>query len=293
MTLNILVDINASIDYPEYDIPEMTNERTIKIIDDIQYKLEKLEKTFNNGKILKEGINLAIIGKPNAGKSSLLNTILKEDRAIVTDIEGTTRDTIEEFIQIDGIPFKIIDTAGIRNTEDSVEKIGINKSIETIKNADLVVAVLDASNNLSEEDEDILDIIKEKKAIILLNKIDKNIIINEKDIQTRAEDKPIIKVSVIQNKGIDKLYDKISEMYKLNEIEVDNSLTITNERHKEAIRNMQESAKNIKKSIETNMPIDVVSIHITEILENIGKITGDSVSEDIITEIFKKFCLGK
>ena len=293
MTLNILVDINASIDYPEYDIPEMTNERIIKIIDDIQYKLEKLEKTFNNGKILKEGINLAIIGKTNAGKSSLLNTILKEDRAIVTDIEGTTRDTIEEFIQIDGIPFKIIDTAGIRNTEDSVEKIGINKSIETIKNADLVVAVLDASNNLSEEDEDILDIIKEKNAIILLNKIDKNIIINEKDIQTRAKDKPIIKVSVIQNKGIDKLYDKISEMYKLNEIEVDNSLTITNERHKEAIRNMQESAKNIKKSIETNMPIDVVSIHITEILENIGKITGDSVSEDIITEIFKKFCLGK
>lgn len=219
--------------------------------------------------------------------------MLNEERAIVTDIAGTTRDTIEEFMQIDGIPIKIIDTAGIRKTDDSIEKIGIKKSIEAIEKADLIIAIIDASIDISEEDKEILRIVGEKKAIILLNKIDKEIVLDEKKIKNIIRDKTIIKISLTENKGIDELYKKIAEMYNFNEIEADNSLTITNERHKEAIWNMKKSVEKTRKCIEANMPIDVVSIHITEILENLGRITGESVSEDIINEIFKKFCLGK
>lgn len=158
--IEILVDIEASIDYPEYDVEEVTNDRTLKTLLGIEQKIKEIEKNFENGKIIKEGINVAIIGKPNTGKSSLLNAILKEERAIVTDIEGTTRDTIEEFIQINGIPIKIIDTAGIRNTENKVEKIGINKSINIAKNAELIIAIIDASQELTEEDKKILNIVK-------------------------------------------------------------------------------------------------------------------------------------
>ncbi len=291
--MDILVDIEASIDYPEYDTPEVTNNKTLKILEKIEKRINLLEKTFENGKIIKEGINVAIIGKPNAGKSSLLNAILKDDRAIVTDIPGTTRDTIEEFIQIDGIPIKIIDTAGIRDTDDEIEKIGISKSIEKTKEADLVIAIIDSSKKLDEEDRKILEIIKDKKAIILFNKIDKVFAIDKKELSEKVKGKTIIEISALNKIGIDKIYEEISKMYGLNEINIDDSLTVTNERHKKAIINMKENICKSKKSIEENMPIDIVTINITNILEEIGKITGENVSEDIINEIFKKFCLGK
>ena len=243
--------------------------------------------------LLKNGINVAIIGRPNAGKSSLLNAILKEERAIVTDIEGTTRDTIEEFIQIEGIPVKIIDTAGIRETDNTVEKIGITKSVEAAKNADLIIAIIDASKKLEVEDREIIKLLEEKKGIILLNKSDKNVILKKEDIEKEIMDKPIISISALNKTGIDKLYESIANMYRFNEISIDNSLTITNERHKQAIRNMKEYVAKARKSIDDKMPIDVITISITGILEEIGKITGEGVSEDIITEIFKKFCLGK
>lgn len=223
----------------------------------------------------------------------MLNSILKDDRAIVTDTPGTTRDTIEEFIQIEGIPIKIIDTAGIRETEDEIEKIGINKSIEKTKEADLVIAIIDSSKELEEEDRKILEIIKDKKAIVLLNKIDKKRIIEKEKLEKLAEDKTVIEISALNKTGINKIYEHISYMYGLGEINVDDSLTVTNERHKQAIRSMKEYIDKSKDAIKNKMPIDIVTINITNILEEIGKITGESVSEDIIKEIFKKFCLGK
>lgn len=291
--MDILVDIEASIDYPEYDVEEVTNNKTLETLTIIEKEINKLKKTFDNGKIIKEGIKIAIIGRPNAGKSSLLNAILKEERAIVTDIEGTTRDTIEEFIQIDGIPVQIIDTAGIRKTDNKVEKIGINKSMEAVENADLVIAIIDGSKELKEEDKEILKIAKEKKSIILINKTDKEIVLNKEEIEKEVGKKEIIFVSALNKVGIDKIYNKISEMYNFNEINIDDSVTITNERHKQAIINMENCIDNARRAINENMPIDIITINITDILEEIGKITGEGVSEDIINEIFKKFCLGK
>ena len=291
--MDILVDIEASIDYPEYDVEEVTNDKTLNILNIIEEELIKLEKSFENGKMIKEGIKATIIGRPNAGKSSLLNAILGEERAIVTDIEGTTRDTIEEFITIQGIPVKIIDTAGIRDTDNTIEKIGIDKSKEAMKTADLVIAIIDGSRELEVEDKEILGIVKDKKGIVLLNKIDKEKVIDEKNIKDIIGEYPVISISALNKTGINILYDKIAELYKLNDISIDDSLTITNERHKQAIKNMISYINKAKKAIGEQMPIDIITINITDILEEIGKITGEGVSEDIINEIFKKFCLGK
>ena len=291
--LDVLVDIEASIDYPEYDVEEVTNNRVLDTMETINKRLEELRKTFENGKLIKEGINIAIVGKPNAGKSSLLNAILKEDRAIVTEYEGTTRDTIEEFIQIDGIPAKIIDTAGIRETDNIVEKIGINKTKEAADEADLVIAIIDSSKKITDEDIEVLNLIKNKKGIVLLNKNDLEVKVKEEEITNIVGNKPILHISALNKKGIEEIFKTISNMYKLNEIEIDDSLTITNNRHKQAIDDMIKNVEKAKDSIHKKMPIDVVTIHITDILNDIGKITGESVSEDIIDEIFKKFCLGK
>ena len=291
--MEVLVDIEASIDYPEYDIEEVTESRVKSAMENIEEELNNLILTFDNGKLIKEGLKVAIIGKPNAGKSSLLNAILNEERAIVTEIEGTTRDTIEEFIQVDGIPIKIIDTAGIRETNNKVEQIGISKSKEIAHEADLVIVILDASRELEKEDREILELIKEKKSIILLNKIDLEMKISKKEIEEKSNEKKILEISARNKTGIEDIFKAISDMYKFNEIEIDDSLTITNTRHKQAINNMLVNVKKVEESIENNMPIDVVTISITDILSEMGKITGESVSEDIINEIFKKFCLGK
>ncbi len=291
--LSIMVDIEASIDYPEYDIEEVSNTKALNILNDVKSDLLKLENTFSNGKIIKDGIKVAIIGRTNAGKSSLLNAILREERAIVTDIEGTTRDTIEEAISVDGIPIKIIDTAGIRDTKDVVEKIGIDKSREIAKKADLVIAIFDSTKDLTEEDEEILKIIKDKINIIVLNKIDlKGKITRNNDKLTKIN-KDIIEISALNNKGIDKIYEKISELFNLSKINVDDSVVITNERHKNEIT---KAIKNVESAINTlneNMPMDVITVFIKETLEDLGNITGESVSEDIINNIFAKFCLGK
>ena len=291
--LEILVDIEASIDYPEYDIEEVTNQKAMQKLLEIKEKEEKLLKSFDNGKIIKQGLNVAIIGKPNAGKSSLLNAILKEERAIVTNIEGTTRDTIEEFIVIDGIPVKIIDTAGIRNANDEIEKIGIEKSKKMADEADLIITVIDSSSELSNEDKEILEFIKDKKGIIVLNKNDLKTQIDENTYEINTLNKKVIKISALNKKGIDEIYKQISEMFNFGEIVIDESTVITSQRQKEAIEN---ALKNTIKCIETianKMPIDIVAIHLTENLKELGKITGETVSEEIIKEIFKKFCLGK
>ena len=291
--MNVLVNIEVTIDYPEYDTPEVQKQELTMMLEKVEKKLSQLEESFDNGKIIKEGIKTAIIGKPNAGKSSLLNTILKEERAIVTDIEGTTRDTIEEFVTVKGIPIKLVDTAGIRNAKDEVEKIGIQKSIEEAQNADLIIAIFDSSKELTNEDKEIIDLIKGKKAIILLNKTDLPSKIDENNKQLKENAKNIIKISAKNNQGINKLYDKIAEMFSLNQINLDNEVLITNVRHKNIISKALQNVKKANEAILVNMPIDIVTIYIKEILEDLGEITGEYVTEDIINEIFSKFCLGK
>ena len=291
--LDLMADIEANIDYPEYDIEEVTNSKSVEVLINVKNKLKKLEDSFNSGKILKDGIKTAIIGKPNAGKSSLLNTILKEERAIVSDIEGTTRDTIEELITIRGIPLKIIDTAGIRKTKDKIEEIGVEKALKIAKDADLILAILDNTKDLNEDDKKILNLIKNKNAIILLNKID--IIDNklEKNKEIINTNKKIIKISAKNSDGIDELYKEIEKMFNINEIELDSGNLITNIRHKNQISYAIKNINDAINSINMNLPIDIISISIKQTLEDLGKITGNNVSEDIINEIFSKFCLGK
>ena len=291
--LDVMVNIEVAIDYPEYDVEEVMNNEIMNMLNSVEIKLNKLEKSFDNGKILKEGIKTAIIGKPNAGKSSLLNRILKEDRAIVTEFEGTTRDTIEEFVNINGIPLKLIDTAGIRNTKDEVEKIGIHKSKEIAKNADLIIAIFDASKPLSKEDKEILEIIKGKKVIILLNKIDLQQELHKEDKDFKEVTDSIIEISALNNIGIDDVYAEITKLFEINEINIDNGLVITNIRHKNLIHQAIESIKKTKQTMKEKMPIDIVAVYIKQILEDLGNITGEFVTEDIINEIFSKFCLGK
>ena len=291
--MNVLTNIDVTIDYPEYDVPEVEEKQLKTMLNNVEKRLLKLEKSFDNGKIIKEGIQTVIIGKPNAGKSSLLNAILKENRAIVTDIEGTTRDTIEEFVTINGIPLKLIDTAGIRDAKDEVEKIGITKSKEEAKNADLVIAIFDSSKQLSKEDMEILDIIKNKNVIILLNKSDLNSEIKENDERLLGVTKNILKISALKKEGIEELYNKISEMFNINKINLDNEILITNIRHKNIISNAIINIKKAKEQIELNMPIDIITIYINDVLENLSEITGEVVTEEIINDIFSKFCLGK
>ena len=290
--LDILTDLEASIDYPEYDIEEKTSTEILNESQKIKEKLEKIEKSFETGKILRDGVNVAIVGRPNAGKSSLLNKMLKEDRAIVTDIEGTTRDTIEEFINIKGILFKIIDTAGIRKADNEIEQIGIDKSKKALREADLIIDILDITKEISKEDLEILECIRNKNSIILLNKTDL------KDNKIKKEDlyeysKEIIEVSIKNNEGIEKIYDKMAEMFNANEISTENTSIITNIRHKEAIKAAKNSINKVVEVIKDGMPTDITAIYFKESIEEINKITGENVTDDIINEIFSKFCLGK
>ena len=290
--LDVMTNIEVSIDYPEYDTPEVLEDDLRKEINIALDKLKKLEKSFDNGKIIKEGIKTAIIGKPNAGKSSLLNAILKEDRAIVTEYEGTTRDTIEEFVNINGIPLKLIDTAGIRNTENKVEQIGIEKSIKYAKEADLIILIIDASKELSQDDKEILNIVNPNKTIIILNKIDLEQKLDE-NISELSNFNNKIKISALKKEGLDNLYEKINDLFNLNKINVDNDIVITNERHKIQIQKAIQNLEKAIKSLNDNMPIDIVAISLKDVLSDLGEITGEEASEEIINEIFARFCLGK
>ncbi|MCI8361966.1 MAG: tRNA uridine-5-carboxymethylaminomethyl(34) synthesis GTPase MnmE [Clostridia bacterium] len=291
--LDIMADIEASIDYPEYDIEEVTNKKAMTLLENVKNELEQLRESFNTGKILKDGIKTAIIGRPNAGKSSLLNTILKEERAIVSDIEGTTRDTIEEFVTIKGIPLKLVDTAGIRNTQDKIEGIGVEKALKVADDADLILAIFDNTKELNEEDIKILDLIKNKNSIILLNKIDLENSKLEKEVRISNLGKDIVKISAKNRDGIEELYKEIEKMFNIKEIDIDNGRLITNIRHKNQIECGIKSIIEAINAINLNLPIDIVSVYIKQSLEDLGKITGENVTEDIISEIFSKFCLGK
>ena len=253
--IDLLVDIEANIDYPEYDIEEVRRERIYNVLSTNVSKLETLEKSFESGKILRDGVSTVIIGKPNVGKSSLLNRLVKEDRAIVTEIAGTTRDTIEEYITIRGIPLKLVDTAGIHETDDIVESIGVNKSKKAIDESELVLLMLDATRELSKEDEELLEATKNKNRIILINKIDADKKIN-KDM---FKNDKIIEMSTKTLTGIEELEETIEEMFNISELNIENEIVITNVRHKNLRHKAAEEIKNAIVSIKNGLPIDMLS----------------------------------
>lgn len=292
--LDVMVNIEVSIDYPEYDeVGEIRNQEVIDVLNKVKTKLMKLEKSFDSGRLIKEGIKTAIIGKPNAGKSSLLNFILNEDRAIVTEYAGTTRDTIEEFVNVCGIPLNLVDTAGIRETDDFVEKIGIEKSKKAADDAELIIAIIDSSKDLDEEDLEILSLAKNKKSIIVLNKVDLDRKIYKDNKQISIVSSHIVEMSALKKEGINSLYEEIEKMFNFEEINLGNEIMITNIRQKNLISKAIENSNKSIQSLNENMPIDIITIFIKDILEDLAEITGESVTEDIINEIFAKFCLGK
>ena len=284
--------IEAALDDPEHITLDNFSDELDKHIDVNIKELDKLLKSSDNGRLLKEGIKTVILGKPNAGKSSLLNVLVGTDRAIVTDIAGTTRDTLEETIQIGGICLNIIDTAGIRTTEDTVEKIGVEKAMKSAEDADLVIYVVDASTKLDENDRIIMDFIKNKKAVILLNKSDLSIVIDSKEMETLTG-KDVIQISAKENIGIDKLEKWITDMYFQGKIDLNNEIYITNVRHKEAIMESKNSLSLVKQSIKDGMPEDFFSIDMMNAYKVLGKILGEAVDEDLVNTIFCKFCMGK
>lgn len=284
--------IESALDDPEHISLDGYGDELQKVNDQLIGKLEKLIASSEDGKMMKEGIRTVIVGKPNAGKSSLLNILVGEDRAIVTDIAGTTRDILEETIQIHGISLNIIDTAGIRSTEDVVEKIGVSRAKEYAKDADLIIYVVDSSTELDENDSEIIEMLKNKKAIILLNKTDLNMVTSEEMLKERI-DKAVIPISAKENKGIDALETTLKEMFFHGEISFNDEVYITNIRHKTALANALAGLKQVRESIEMGMPEDFYSIDLMSAYEELGGIIGESVGEDLVNEIFSKFCMGK
>lgn len=284
--------IESALDDPEHISIEGYSKKLDSICDDLLRSLEKLIVSADKGKILKEGINTVIVGKPNAGKSSLLNFLVGEEKAIVTNIAGTTRDIIEESINIGGINLNIIDTAGIRDTSDTVEQIGVERAKKYANSADLIIYVVDSSTELDSNDESILELLRDKKAIILLNKTDL-LAKTTSDILKEKSDSIIIPVSIKEEKGLDALENTIKDMFISGDIEFNDEIYITNVRQKALIKEAFESISLVKKSIDDNMPEDFYSIDLTSAYEALGMVIGEAVEDDLVNEIFSKFCMGK
>lgn len=288
--LSIIANIEVNIDYPEYeDAIEITNNILKENINEIETSLNKILKESEKGKLIKNGIKVGIIGKPNVGKSSLLNRLLDEEKAIVTDIEGTTRDIVEGTIYINGIPLYLIDTAGIRKTDNIVEQIGVQKSEKIIEEADLIIAIFDGSKEITEEDYEILDKINSKKVLVIINKQD----LNTKIDLSKFEKYNIIKCSVKNNQNIEKIYEEINKMFNLNELETNDLTYISNARQISLVKKSLEIIKEIKKQNENQTPVDLIQIDLQNLWETLGEIIGDSYKEELLDEIFSKFCLGK
>lgn len=284
--------IESALDDPEHISIDGYSEKLRKILEEVNCELSRLINNFDNGRIVKEGVKTVILGKPNAGKSSLLNLLLGEERAIVTDIEGTTRDTLEESINLNGVFINLIDTAGIRDSEDVVEQIGVNKAKELAEKSDLVIFVADSSKKLDENDKEIINLIKDKQAIVLLNKSDLGIIINEENI-SELQDKPVIMFSAKTGDGLEELENKIRDLFYEGKVKYNDELYITNARQKEALINAKNSIEEVIKSIENDMPEDFYSIDLMDAYTYLGQIIGESVEDDLVNEIFSKFCMGK
>lgn len=291
--IELIAHIEVTIDYPEHDVEEITGEMVYKESKVLEQKLSLLLSQFEKGRIIREGINVVIVGKPNVGKSSLLNELAGKNRAIVTDIPGTTRDIIEEYINLNGIPVRLTDTAGIRETSDVVEKIGVERSEQAIESADLIIFVVDAAEGIETEDLKILDSLKNKKAIVLCNKIDVADEETLRSIEEKFKGYDIIKTSVKEDIGIDKLEERITSLFLKAEINTNDEILVTNVRHKNLISKALDSIREACLAYENGMSLDCIIIDIRNSAEFLGEIIGESVSEDVMHEIFSKFCVGK
>ena len=289
--LGVLAHIEATVDFPEDDLELATAEKIKVDLAEVIAYLEDLISSANEGKILREGLNVVIVGKPNVGKSSLLNALVMENRAIVTEIAGTTRDVIEEYINIDGIPLKIVDTAGIRETEDIVEKIGVEKSKQKINEADLIILMLDVSRKLDNEDKEIIEFMKDKNYILILNKVDLDSELNVEEI-SHLNKEHIIEISALMGTGIDRLKQLIKGMFFKGQVTA-NDLMVTNNRHKEALIRAKEKSEAALKTLELGLSIDFASIDARDAWTSLGEITGDTMEEDLLDKIFSEFCIGK
>lgn len=288
--LEVLMHIEVNIDYPEYDTEEKTMDEVKVMLTEVKKELYDLSETFDVGNKIREGFSVSIIGRPNAGKSSLLNYILDKERAIVTDIEGTTRDSIEEIINVKGMPVKIIDTAGIRETDEKIEQIGIERALEYAKSSDVIIAIFDSNKELTKDDINILDLCKDKDSIIVLNKMDLETKINIEEIKNIG--KEIIKVSALKKEGLNEIVNSISlRLDKLKETK-SNDIIIIHERQKKVIEEALKSTEEALKSSEI-LPVDMLSEYIQNILEKLNELTGEDIKEEILNEIFSNFCLGK
>lgn len=291
--IELMAHIEVSIDYPEHDVEEVTKDMILSTTNESLVAINKLLQTANQGKIIREGISVAIIGRPNVGKSSLLNSLLQENRAIVTNIPGTTRDVLEEYINLKGIPVKLIDTAGIRDTDNLVEQIGIEKSKQAISNADLILMMIDISELLTSYDISLLQEIIDKNSIIILNKLDLSAVVTEAEIAHYINNKPIIYISAREDKGIDELADEIEKMFLTGNIRQADTAFVTNTRHITLLKAAQRFLQDAIESVNNNLPIDMVTIDITNSWEILGEITGDTASEGLLDQLFSQFCLGK
>ena len=284
--------IESALDDPEHYDLEGYPQELAKIVDKEAGEITDLLKTADDGRMIQEGIKTVILGKPNAGKSSLLNFLVGEDRAIVTEIEGTTRDILEEYISLNGITLRVIDTAGIRETEVIVEKIGVGKAKQMAEDADLILYVVDSSRPLDDNDEDIIELLSGRKSIVIYNKTDLEPVVNMAKLQERTGN-PVIPVSIVEEKGIRKLEEEIKNMFFKGELSFNDEVYITNARHKAALEEARESLKLVKNSIDMGMAEDFFSIDLMNAYESLGRIVGESVGEDLVNEIFSKFCTGK
>lgn len=288
--LNTLAQVEVNIDYPEYDdVEEMTTTLMREKTQEFQALMENLLRTARRGKILREGLSTAIIGRPNVGKSSLLNNLLREEKAIVTDIEGTTRDVIEEYVNIKGVPLKLVDTAGIRDTDDIVEKIGVERSKKALEEADLVLLVLNSSEPLTLQDRSLLELSKESNRIVLLNKTDL-----PQKIEVNELPENVIPISVLENENIDKIEERINDIFFDNAGMVEHDATyLSNARHISLIEKAVDSLKAVNEGLELGMPVDLLQVDMTRTWEILGEITGDAAPDELITQLFSQFCLGK
>ncbi|MBQ3307800.1 MAG: tRNA uridine-5-carboxymethylaminomethyl(34) synthesis GTPase MnmE [Bacilli bacterium] len=290
--VQIISNINVNIDYPEYDDVEIiTNEVLIPKITKLKEKIQRILKESENGRIIKDGIKTSIIGRPNVGKSSLLNALLQEDKAIVTNIAGTTRDIVEGQISINGILLNMIDTAGIRETEDIIEAIGVEKSLKMMDESDLILFMLNNNEELTEDLKELLNKISNRKYLVLINKIDLDNKLNRNEIN--VDSNKIIELSITENKGIDELKEKIVELFNLNELETKDPTYLSNSRSISILKKCLRSVEDIEKALEENMPIDMIELDIKNIWEELGTINGSTYEEELLDEMFKRFCLGK
>lgn len=293
--LDVLAQVEVNIDYPEYDaVEEMTTKMLKEKATEIRQRIEALLKTAKQGKVLREGLATAIIGRPNVGKSSLLNSLLHEDKAIVTNVAGTTRDVIEEYVNVDGVPLKLIDTAGIRDTKDQVEKIGVERSRKALGAADLILLLIDNSEELTAEDRELLEATKDKQRIVILNKTDLPNKVDRSELKKLVGSDKLIETSIVKNEGMNQLGETISKMFFEEGIENNqNSVMVTNARHIGLLHQADDALGDVLKGIAAGMPVDLVQIDMTRCWDLLGEITGDSYQDELLDQLFSQFCLGK